>query len=297
MRLNNDDLRGIWREPSTDADSDRSACLTEADWARLLSQQMDGTERTRTAEHIGSCSQCADEYSLLQPVQSWVKDVERVLSPRTADRSDRWAGWRAWWSSPRLALAMTAATVLLMTQGATLWQIAGITRENAQLQTQLAEQKTALSSSQNSLTALQQELERTTATQGELQQRVAQLSSPQLDVAVVDLEPQFGGDVRGGTEPQIVTIAGNAPTVTLILNFSPLASRSPLEVEIAEQGGQVRWTGRTQREATTSTLTLALPSADFPSGEYLIRLFDVTRARMPLAAYPVVIRHAPERSR
>ena len=97
--------------------------------------------------------------------------------------------------------------MLLVTQGATLWQFAGIRRENAQLETQLAEHKTALSSTQSSLTPLQQELERTTATQGELQQRLAQLSTPQLDVAVVDLEPQFGGVVRGGSEPRIVTIA------------------------------------------------------------------------------------------
>ena len=297
MTLSEDDLRTLWQERTANVPSDRPLCLTEVDWTRLLSRQMDAAERARTAEHIGSCSQCADEYRLLQPLQAWGEDMERVLSPGDRGSTSRWTGWRAWWSSPRLALAMTAATVLLMTQGATLWQFAGITRENAQLQTQLAEQKTALSSSQNSLTALQQELERTTATQGELQQRVAQLSAPQLDVAVVDLEPQFGGDVRGGTEPQIVTIAGNAPTVTLILNFAPLASRSTLEVEIADQDGQVRWTGRTQREATASTLTLALPSADFPSGEYLIRLFDVTRGRTSVAAYPIVIRHTPERSR
>ena len=220
----------------------------------------------------------------------------RALTRRQCQTS-RWTGWRAWWSSPRLALAMSAATVLLVTQGATLWQFAGIRRENAQLETQLAEHKTALSSTQNSLAALQQELERTTATQGELQQRLAQLSTPQLDVAIVDLEPQFGGVVRGGSEPRIVTIAPNAPTITLILNFSPLASRATIEVEIADEGGQVRWTGRTQREAGTSTLTLALPSADYPTGEYLIRLFDVTRGRTSLAAYPVVIRHAPERSR
>ena len=94
-----------------------------------------------------------------------------------------------------------------------------------------------------------------------------------------------------------MTIAPESLTITLILNFSPLASRATIEVEIAEEGGQVHWTGRTQREAGTSTLTLALPSSDYPTGEYLIRLFDVTRARMSLAGYPVVIRHAPERSR
>ena len=297
MTLSEDDLRTLWRERTADVPSDRPLCLTETDWTRLLSRQMDAAERARTAEHIGSCSRCADEYRLLQPLQSWATDAERVLSSRDSATTSRWTEWRAWWSSPRLALAVSAATVLLLTQGATLWQFVGVRSENAQLETQLAERETALSSTQSSLAAVQQELERTTATQGELQQRLSQLSAPQLDVAVVDLEPQFGGAVRGGSEPRIVTIAANAPSITLLLNFSPLASRVTIEVEIADGGGQVRWTGRTPRDPGTSTLTLALPSADYADGEYLIRLFDVTRGRMSLAAYPVVIRHTPERSR
>jgi hypothetical protein len=297
MTLSEDDLRTLWRERTADVPSDRPLCLTETDWTRLLSRQMDAVERARSAEHIGSCSQCADEYRLLQPLQSWAADAEQVLSPRDDATTSRWTGWRAWWSSPRLALAVSAATVLLVTQGATLWQFVGIRRENAQLEAQLSEQKTALSATQGSLAAVQQELERTTATQGELQQRLSQASAPQLDVAVVDLEPQFGGAVRGGSEPRIVTIGANVPAITLILNFSPLASRATIEVEITDEGGQVRWTGRTPRDPGISTLALALPSADYANGEYLIRLFDVTRGRMSLAAYPVVIRHTLQRSR
>ena len=179
MTFSEDDLRTLWRERTPNVPSDRPLCLTETDWTRLLSKQMDAAERARTAEHIGSCSQCADEYRLLQPLQSWVEDAERVLSPGDRVSTSRWTGWRAWWSSPRLALAVTAATVLLITQGATLWQFVGVTRENTQLETQLAEQKTALSSSQNSLAAVQQEFERTTVAQGELQQRLrATLGTP-----------------------------------------------------------------------------------------------------------------------
>ena len=68
-----------------------------------------------------------------------------------------------------------------------------------------------------------------------------------------------------------------------------------LEIEVVDATGQVRWTGRTQRDQDTTTLTLALPTPGYPAGEYVIRLFDVTRGRTPLAVYPVVIRHAPER--
>ena len=296
MPLSEDDLRTLWRERTSTTPPERAFCLTEVDWAHLLSKQMNAAERARTAEHIGSCAQCADEYRLLQPLQAWGENVERVLSPEDRGRTSRFHASRAWWSSPRLALAVSAATVLLMTQGATLWQFAASTRENAQLGKQLAEQKAALSSAQNSVTTLQRELERTTATQGELQQRITQLSAPQLDAAVVDLDPQLGEVVRGSSEPKIVTINPSAPVFTLILNFSQLAARSTLEVEVT-QDGQVRWTGRTQREAGASTVTLALPAGDYPAGEYLIRLFDVTRARTSLAAYPLIIRHTEQRNR
>jgi hypothetical protein len=297
MTLSEDDLRTLWRERTAQVLTDRPLCLTEADWTRLLSKQMDAAERVHAAEHIGSCAQCADEYRLLQPLQGWGEGVKRVLSPGDRGSTSRWDRWRAWWSSPRLSLALSAVTLLLVTQGVTLWRSAQIARENAQLERELADGKTAWSSTQNSLTASQQELERTTAAQGELQQRLAQLSAPQLGVAIAELEPQFGGDLRGATEPQTVTIAENSPSVTLILNFAPLASRSTLEVEVVDQGGRVRWTGRTQRETAASTLTLTLPSVDYPSGDYLIRLFDVTAARTALAAYPVIIRHALQRSR
>jgi hypothetical protein len=294
MTLSEDDLRTLWREHSTSVPSDRSACLTDAEWARLLSKDADTTERVRAAGHIASCVACADEYRLLQPLQSWVADVERVLSSHDASGADRWTTWCAWWSSPRLALAVSAATVLLVTQGVTFSRLVESTRENVQLETQLAENERALSATQISLVAAQEGLRGLTEAQTQLntlQERLAQLSTPQLDVAIVDLEPQYGGVVRGTSDPQIVTMAPNAPVVRLILNFPPLASRSTLVVEVAEQDGRVRWVGRTHHDQGAATLALALPSEGYPGGEYVIRLFDVTRGRTPLAAYPVVIRH------
>jgi hypothetical protein len=290
MKISDDDLRAIWREPSVRVPSDRSACLTDEDWARLVSQRMDSAERGRIAEHVGSCSQCADEYRLLQPMQSWMAEAEQAVSPRD-DRADRWAAWRAWWSSPRLALAMSAATLLLVTQGVTLSQLVESRRENARYETQLAERERALSSTQNSLATLKQELQSETTAQAQLQEKLARLSTPQLGVAIVDLDPQYSGVVRGTPDPQIVSVSPEASTVTLILNFSPLESRALLEVEVADVNGQVRWTSRTQRDRGTANLTLALPSASYPAGEYAIRLFDVTRDRMAIADYPVVIRN------
>jgi hypothetical protein len=42
MSVTDDDLRAIWQHGSTDVPSDRSACLSELDWAGLLTSAADG---------------------------------------------------------------------------------------------------------------------------------------------------------------------------------------------------------------------------------------------------------------
>jgi len=139
MMMSDDELRAIWQHRSTDVPSTRAACLTEAEWARLLSKEAEGAERARAAAHIASCTECADEYHLLQPLQSWSAEVERALSPGDAAHFDRSTGWhardstaeehRSWrdllgpyvsspWPARQLGLA-AAATLLLAT--GTLW--------------------------------------------------------------------------------------------------------------------------------------------------------------------------------
>ena len=294
MTLSEEQLRTLWQERSASVPSDRSTCLTDVEWARLLSKEAATTERARAADHISSCTACADEYRLLKPLQSWVTDVERVLSSGDAAHANRWTSWRAWLSPPRLAFAVAAATLLLVTQAVMLSRLVESTRETAQLEGQLAQHETALAATQTALSVLQDEQRRNSEAQAELQKRLA---TPQLDIPIVELEPQPGGTVRGADDRAIVTTTPDAPTVTLVLNLPPIVSRSTFEVEVADKGGQVRWTGRTSRDQDGAALTLSLPAAGYPPGEYVVRLFDVTRGRTALAAYSVVIRHRIEGNR
>ena len=78
MIESDDDLVAVWRGTSADVRSDRSACLTEVEWRRLLTKEADDGERARAADHIGSCSECAEEYRLLQPLALWAAEVEQV---------------------------------------------------------------------------------------------------------------------------------------------------------------------------------------------------------------------------
>jgi hypothetical protein len=295
MRLSDDDLRAIWREPAAEAAVDRSGCLTDDEWARLLAKDLDDAGRERVISHIASCSACADEYSLLQPLQPWVAEVERAHGREQSASVDRRTWWSTWWSPRPLALAAAAAVIVLcLTNGAVLYQLLESRDENARLGTRVTEQERALAEAQKSLresqgsgTATQAELDR-------LRERVAQLSTPQLIAGIIDLQPRTGEAVRGSADPQIVVTGANAPAV-IVLNHAPLTARSTLEVVVAGERPEARWTGRVQQEQDNAALTVVLPTG-YPDGQYVIRLFDVTRGRVPLGEYSVVIQRNAARS-
>lgn len=299
MRISDDDLRAIWQNGSTDAQSERSGCLTDHEWARLLSQEADGPERVRMANHIAACDACTEEYRLLLPVKAWNAEAERILAPADAHGPERHAGWRTWWSSPRLAFAVGVAAMLIVSNGVVWSQLARSKRESTSLQTQLARNNSELSAARDRVMTLEEQLRSAGPTHEQLnalQQQVAQLSTPGLDAAIVDLDPQLSAAVRGSSDAQVVMRAAGAPSVTLILNFPPLASRSTLEVAIESRTGQVVWTARAQRDAGTAALTVTLP-AGYPADRYVLRLRDVTRRPMPLATYSVSIQDANEKGR
>jgi len=293
MRISDDDLRAIWQERS---EAEPADCLTDTAWARLLSSDADAAERRRASTHIASCASCADQYRGLQPLRSWESDVNRLLSPQHTRGGAWWTGWPTSWWWPALA---AAAVVILAAQGVMLSRLVAGRRQNARLESQLAENSRRLSAGESSLSTLQEQLRSETAAKEQLdrlqRQRQAELSTPQLDIAIVDLEPRVAEAVRGAGGPQVVTTAANALVVTLVLNFPPLASTATLEIEVQDANRRVLWSNRTERPRDTAALTLALPTAGYPAGDYVIRIFDVTRGRTLLATYPVVIRHTPDR--
>jgi len=297
MTIRDDDLRAIWQNAPA-VPPDRSGCLTDHEWALLLSQEPDDPERVRMASHIAECTACTEEYRLLLPLKDWNAELERVLSPAQPVVANRRSSWLAWWSPPRLALAAAAAIALLVSNGVMVSQVVKSRRESTQLETQLAQNSSELSAARARLGTVEEQLRSAGSTQEQvitLQQRVAQLSAPQLDAATIDLAPQVSGTVRGASDPQLVVRPADAPSVTLILSFPPLASRSTIEVTLESKTGQVRWMARAQRDEGTAALTVTLPGV-YPADEYMLRLVDVTRRQAPLATYSVLIRDTPKNS-
>ena len=165
------------------------------EWARLLSKGGDAQERVRAAAHIASCAACADEYRLLHPLRSWAADVERVHAPSRRRCADRWPVARMVAAAP--VPRWPPPPVLLVAHGMTL--------------SQLVDQPCGTrSSSRSSRSTSAAVLERGVvigtagteppgvAANGEqLQQRQTQLATPQLQVPIVDLEPQGLAGARG----------------------------------------------------------------------------------------------------
>jgi hypothetical protein len=301
MRLTDEELLELWRHRSREIPPDRRECLTEQDWEYLLSREAGAAERARLVGHIAACAACAEEYRLLQPLRSWADEVARPLAgsrPR-GDRADR---WQSWLTPPRLALALSAASLLIVTQGAMLyWLWTEHGRQTARLETQLAEQERALTSARASVAGLEEQLRDPSAARIEeerraLERRVMELSRPQLDGPIVDLDPA-GTGVRSSSGAQTATAPPDAQLVTLILNFAPLAARSTLEVEVTGQSGEPRWVGRTVRDREAASLNLTLPRQTYPSGDYTIGVFVVTSGRKAIATYSVTIRYAEARTR
>lgn len=301
MKLSDHDLRELWRHRSAEIPADRAACLTEEEWQRLLSMEADAVERARAAGHIATCAECAEEYRLLQPLQPWADEAGRLLSRGSSTRVTRLGRWR-WPTPPRTALALAAASVLIVVQGIVMYRLwVEGERQAARLEAQVAERESALSSARASAAMLEEQLrDRPAAASSEelraLERRVAELSAPQLDGPIVDLDPANAG-VRGTREAQVATAPPDAQLVTLILNFAPLGRRSTVEVEVTGEAGQPRWVDRTVRDRAAASVNLTLPRPTYPSGTYTIRVFDVTSGKNTLATYAVTIRYAEPRTR
>jgi hypothetical protein len=292
MITSDDDLRARWRQ-FTPAAAGRAGCLTDDEWAALLSQDVKPASRARAAKHIASCAQCADEYRLLEPLKPWVEEAVQVLSPgRRAGRDTRAPVdiYAPVWRSPRRTGALlVAASLAIVLMGAGLYRLDRAHQARAaRFEEQLAAQRHELTSVQAALSEAQAQLQSRPPSGSGIQ-----AVSPLVDVPIIDLDPENSGTVRGavrGTGESGRPIAlRDARIVTFILNFPPLTSRTPIAIVLADARGETRWSARTTRESGTASLNLTLQRESFPVGEYEIRLSHAVSGRT-IATYRASLR-------
>lgn len=297
MTMSEHELREVWRRRSARAAAHRTGCLTEDEFARLLSGEASSQERMHAAQHMATCASCAEEYKLLEPLRDWADDAAREIAPGATVAAPVSAASRsggALFSALPSGWLLAAACLLIAVLGGALWVLQSGSRERvARLEGQLTRQQDALSATRTEIAKLQAELEAQRGQQLSTATSPSVASTPLIDVPIVDLEPLGSGGSRSGGPAQVVTARADAPAVVLILNFAPLAARTTLRVEIVDDKGQTRWSGTTERPRQTASLNLTLPRQAFPPGTYRIRLArpsnGAATGQETLAVYPIAL--------
>ena len=109
----------------------------------------------------------------------------------------------------------------------------------------------------------------------ELRATVNSLSRPQVNVPIVDLDPQ--GSTRAQSPGALTTIdvPSGAKLFTLILNITGEPSHPGYAMEISNQRGMTVWRGSGLRKSPYNNFTVALPRRSFPAGQYRIKLYGL----------------------
>jgi len=107
----------------------------------------------------------------------------------------------------------------------------------------------------------------------ELRRSVTALSQPQVNVPIIDLDPQ--GSTRAQSPGALTTIdvPSGAKLFTLILNITGEPSHPRYTLEISNQRGARVWHGSGLQKSPYNNFTVALPRQSFPAGQYRIKLY------------------------
>src|SRR5262245_59313423 len=123
-----------------------------------------------------------------------------------------------------------------------------------------------------------------------LRQTVTELSRPQLDAPIVDLDPSL--PTRGNMSGDAARIEAppTANIITLILNGAGRPSHSTYAVEILDSNGKRIWRGQRAQKGRNYSVNLTIARRMVPAGWYLIKLYGLRDGKQePIADYPVLI--------
>lgn len=302
MKLTKDGLSKVHQESTSRIARGGSDCPSSELLASAAVGQLAETERERVAEHIAGCSDCAEEYRLIAPLEDWAKRAARKPRETTGETKtmielpaalpmEKSNVLRPIWRrddkrSQSIAYAV-AASFLFASILLGFW-VVSLRSENkriaAQVEKERIERENDLAASNQTLQETQRKLDESLRqTQpdigkkefeiAELRQRIDELSRPQFNVPIIDLEPR--GSIRGeGAEVvKTVEIGAGANFFTIVLNVSGQPGFNDYLLEIQDASGKIISSGRGLRKSQYNTFTAALPSSLLVSGTYKLSLY------------------------
>lgn len=235
---------------------------------RAAAGELSRSEREMIADHLALCSDCAQEYRLL-----------RRLKPLVTTQPG-WPRRLIGAFSPGLAAYAVATALLVLSLACAVWVIM-LRRENARMTARLEEQLSNRDQISQSLAETRRQLEEVMRRAEEQRKEIAEmrrsvddLSQPQVNVPIADLELQ---DVRGGAGGGVSTVAApaGANLFLLILHVAGGPPFSDYALEISDGQGQRVWRARGLRRSQEDTFTVALQRRLLPAGQYRLRLFGL----------------------
>ncbi|HEY8462323.1 MAG TPA: hypothetical protein VIM99_18185 [Blastocatellia bacterium] len=325
MKLTEAQLKEIWQGQTARAAPRRAECPAEEQFARAVTGEMGQQERAQMARHLVACSDCAEEYRILRSLKPLAEQAEAILAASTAtvapeispappadeiEAARPWALWRrlaAFASPPRAALAFVALILISLALGLRVVSLRrGNEREIAMLNRELAERDRALASVKESLDETRRRLDEAVRRSNQektggdskryedeiarLRRSVAELSRPQLDAPIEDLDPSSltrGDDTDAAKK---IELPPTANFFTLILHITGQQPFPAYAVEIFDSNGEQVWAGRRLRMGADYRVNLTLSRRMFPAGRYLIKLHGLRDGKQELVAdYAVLV--------
>jgi hypothetical protein len=111
----------------------------------------------------------------------------------------------------------------------------------------------------------------------QLEAELQQMSQPQLNPLIVDLEPDA---LRGEAKANVIDIPPGTAFFNVILSTD--ASHPAYGLEVRDESGNAIWRGTGLKRSEYGTFTAALPARLVPPGRYELRLYGMNGSRESL---------------
>lgn len=243
------------------APSGGRGCPSSETLARAAAGDLDPAAHDAVVTHLETCQPCAQDF--------------RIACGLHGEEAAGHTRVPAFWRRPGISQAL-AASLAMATAGLLTWNVRLLERSSW-------------------LAARLAQAERTRPASGPASPGVPASPQPaiqpQVNVPIVDLEPPSAR--RGeGSRPQVIRIPRDAALVALVVNSSAEQRYAEYVLELSDANGATVWGGAGLRPDADGTLSVALPTALLPPGEYAFALAGVANSRrVPLHRYPVTVVH------
>jgi len=186
-----------------------------------------------------------------------------------------------------------AASLLILSLALGAWNVL-LRQENQRQAARLNEERAArdrvIAAATEQIEEARQQLEETARRSrqyeteiAELSKAVDELSQPQINVPIEDLQPRevIRGQGQGSTV-QTIEVPSGANLFALILNVVDQESYPDYALEILDQRGKQVWREDGLQPGPVNNFTVALPRRLFPAGGYRIKLYGLRAGRRHL---------------